>query len=109
MRVLKKDRPLERVLESRCVKFARTRGWLARKMNGLGYVSWCDRLFIPPRKTLDPVVVWVEFKRLGDKPTKLQTLHHKELRARGQHVFVVDNFIDFVNVINEYENRNPPF
>lgn len=94
---------LERNIENRCVKYARKHGWLARKMNGLGYVSWCDRLFIPPKKTGGGFVLWVEFKVPGKQLTALQQHHHKDMLAREQYIHVVWTFEDFVTLLKSYE------
>jgi hypothetical protein len=88
-------------LEKRCVKYARDAGWLARKMNGLGFVSWCDRVFIPPPENTS-AVLWVEFKRKGKTASEKQAAHHVDLRARGQRVHVVDDFEQFKTVLAEH-------
>jgi hypothetical protein len=94
---------LERDLENRCVKLARSRGWLSRKMNGLGNASWPDRLFVPPPNIPIKTVLWVEFKLPGKDPTPLQEHMHKDLRARGQWVDVIDNENDFKELIGVFE------
>ena len=91
-------RKLEKSVEDRCVRLAKNKGWLVRKINGLGYRSWPDRLFIPPRKSkLEQF--WVEFKRLGEVPTPLQEQVHIDLRVRGQRVYVIDTYDDFLKLI----------
>lgn len=98
MQVLRKRKQLERDLEARCVRVAKARGFASRKMNGLGFAAWPDRLFLPP-KTAWPWLAgkrfWVEFKREGEDPTRLQAHLHDDLRARGETVFVIDNARDF--------------
>lgn len=94
---------LERTLEKRCRAYARKKKWLLRKMNGLGFRSWCDRLLIPPpSKGVEQPVLWIEFKRKNKEPTVSQEHHHLELRLRGQHVHVVDDFDDFVRILKEF-------
>ena|SRR3990167_2766547 len=96
----KKKPPLERNLENRCRKYAKAQGWLLRKMNGLGFRSWCDRLLIPPSsKGVVQPVLWCEFKRKGKHPTLAQENHHGDLRLRGQHVYVVNDFDTFVSIL----------
>lgn len=92
-------RKLEKSVEDRCVRYVKLRGWLVRKMNGLGYRAWPDRLFIPPRLSRVKRPLWVEFKRVGEKPTVLQDQIHKLLRARGERVEVIDNYDDFIKLI----------
>lgn len=79
----KRGKP-ERVAESKFVNEARGAGFMTRKMNGLGNASWPDQLVIGPGFN-----VYLEFKRLGEGPTPLQADCHKELRQRGQMVYVV--------------------
>ncbi len=98
VRVLKPKLELERVIEARCLRHAKRLGWTSRKMNGLGFRAWPDRLLIPPRRSRLPVL-WIEFKRVGEHPTPLQRKLHKDLRARGQRVHVIDNLQEFVRVL----------
>lgn len=89
--------PSEAQLEHRCVTWAHARGWLTRKMNGLGFNSWEDRLCLPPARYADVPVppLWVELKRPGEEPTPLQRAHHREMRRRGQVTRVVHTFEEF--------------
>jgi hypothetical protein len=69
---------------------------LVRKMNGMGYRSWCDRLFLGPwGRTL-----WIEFKAPDKKPSDLQTNHHVQLRAMGHTPNVVDKVEDGKRLID---------
>jgi len=99
--------PREIVLEARAVKRAKERGWLARKMNGLGYMAWPDRLFIPKplskRHHSRVRPFWVEFKRRGEKATPLQARLHRELTKRGELVYVIDTFEDFCEIFNRHD------
>lgn len=96
----------EGAIEQRCVDHARDRRWLARKMNGLGFRSWPDRLFIP-RETKALLsqrrAIWVEFKRPGEGPTLEQRRMHKDLRARGEVVYIVDNLRDFIKIFERHD------
>lgn len=101
--------PLESKIEGDAVKHAKARGWLARKMNGLGFNDWPDRLFLPPpgmnRETNHVRErFWVEFKRRGAKPTPAQARMHKDLRARGERVFVCDSLASFTAVFDKEHN-----
>lgn len=81
-----KRRPLETSIETAVVKKAKSLGYINRKMNGLGFRSWPDRLFIHTSGAM----VWIEFKRYGEEPTAGQAEMHKELRERKQVVGVFD-------------------
>lgn len=99
MRVLRRDRgPLESAIEARCVALARRRGWLVRKMNGLGFRAWPDRLFLPPRESR-AVRFWIEFKRPGGGLTPLQARALDDLAARGEVVHVISTFDDFAHLL----------
>lgn len=76
----------EASIEKAVCAFAKDRGCLIRKMNGLGFAGWPDRLFITP----SGAVFWIEFKRPGGKVTPLQAALHSQLRARRHAVYVVD-------------------
>lgn len=65
------------------------KGALVRKMNGQGYRSWSDRLFLGPWGR----ILWVEFKKPGEKPTELQLIHHQDMKNMGHQVLVVDNVL----------------
>lgn len=60
-------------------------GVLIRKLNGSGYRNWPDRMFLFPNGQ----VLFIEFKRPGEKPrpgqewmmTELQRRHHVALSA----------------------------
>lgn len=79
---------LERTIENRVVQVAKERwGLLSRKMNGLGFNHWPDRLFPLPNKR----VLWIEFKRPGQGLTEAQADLHRRLTRLGQDVIVCDN------------------
>lgn len=92
--------PLESSVENPVVAYAKKKGVLVRKMNGLGFRGWPDRLFI----FSGGVVVWVEFKA----PGKLKNLssNQKEiiqtLKDLGQHVYVIDDKQTGKDIIDRY-------
>ena len=63
-------------------------------MNGAGFRSWPDRLFIRPKEKAFENF-WVEFKRPGHFTTESQAQLHKHLAARGELVFVVHSLEEF--------------
>lgn len=97
---------LERDLENDAVRYAhRERGFMSRKMNGLGFRAWPDRLFIWPQTEMQRKLKlparqeYVEFKLPGEEPTPLQLKIHRMLRAMGCKVHVIDNWVDFYAVL----------
>lgn len=96
----RRRRKKEATVEGRAVEFAKARGWLARKMNGLGYAHWPDRLFVPPASS--GCSFWVEFKRVGQDTTFAQSDLIADLRSRGERVYVVRRFDEFETILNEH-------
>lgn len=85
-------------------------------MNGFGFRAWPDRLFLPPRRFVNAARskkpsayacsrFWVEFKKLGETATEEQARMHKELRERGETVYVCDSKESFLNAL---ENHSAP-
>jgi hypothetical protein len=110
-RVPARRKQLESSIEGSCRDHAHERGWTSRKMNGLGFNSWPDRIFIArvrPRgmrralRLLERRTFWVEFKRPGEVPTAGQWRMIRDLRSRGETVYVIDNREDFIKVFNEH-------
>ena len=81
---------LERDIQKKCVAYARKNGWWARKFTAQGRRSVPDYIFARSGE-----VVFVEFKRPGGKVTELQEEEHKEMRAAGLVVLVIDSFEEF--------------
>ena len=78
---------LERVTENAVLRWTRGHGITDTKMNTMGRNAWPDRCFwIPLGKPL-----FIEFKRLGEKPTPAQADIHQLLRTLGYEVGVYDN------------------
>ena len=88
----------ERDLEWACCKLLRKKyNALAIKVVNPYESGWPDRIICPP----DQPAFFIEFKRLGRKPTKLQLHRHALLRSRGHHVYVVDSLTVFDEVLKE--------
>ncbi len=67
-------------------EYARSKGWLARRMQFIGRRGCPDTWFFK-----DGRVIIVEFKDRGEEPNAQQTRQIKRLRAAGMTVFIVDN------------------
>lgn len=94
---------LENAIETKVTIYARERGCLALKLNVLGFRGWPDRLYIYH----GPKVMFIEFKRLGEKPRKLQEYIHATLRKYGCRVEVVDNELDGRAAIDDFTKGDP--
>ena len=80
--------PLEKDIEKKVVEYARSLGVLAYKFTSPARRSVPDRMFILPG---GKGVFFIEFKRLGCKPTPSQEVEIEKIRGQGVHVYVVDN------------------
>lgn len=78
---------LERDIESAVVKYATMLGILSYKFTSPSRAAVPDRIFIGQ----DGMIVFIEFKRDGLKPTPSQLREHTRLRNQGCNVVLVDN------------------
>lgn len=78
---------LEKDIESRGCKYAKERGWLTYKFTSPARRSVPDRIFISPTG----MVVFIEMKAPGKKPTEGQWREIKRLRDNGCMVLVMDS------------------
>ena len=81
--------PLEKDVERVGCLYAQVRGWFEAKMTSPSKRGFPDRIYIRAGRH-----VFVEWKRPGEKPTRQQLLRHRELRAFGAEVHVIDNLQD---------------
>lgn len=76
----------ERELERNHRNVARRAGWFVEKIMLTARGGFPDRFYAK-----DGRVVLIEWKRPGQVPKPQQRLRHKELRAAGVEVYVVDS------------------
>lgn len=88
-------------LESKIEKYgsdhARTKGWICKKYKTPGSRSAPDRIHLRRGK-----VFFIEYKKYGKKPTKLQRKEHRRLRNQGFDVHIIDNRVDAKKIIDSY-------
>lgn len=77
----------EKMIEAYLVRETERRGGMALKYSNPSQVGFPDRLVMLPGKA----AVWAELKSHGEKPRAIQTLRHRQLRAIGQTVYVLDS------------------
>lgn len=77
----------ESTVESYLVRRVKESGGMAIKLNPIGMAGLPDRLVLLPGAK----IIFVELKRPGEKPRKLQTHIHNQLRLLGFRVEVADN------------------
>lgn len=68
-------------------EYARSKGWLVRRMQFLGRVGCPDSWFF--KKGYEDIII--EFKDLGKEPNEMQWRQIRKLRRAGKKVFVIDN------------------
>jgi hypothetical protein len=78
---------LEKIIEAKVNAYAQSKGILVYKFTSPARRAVPDRIYITPKGT----VVFVEFKRAGQKPTPPQEREHHRLRTQNVMVFVIDN------------------
>lgn len=78
---------LEKDIERRVCDYAKSKLWLTYKFTSPNRAAVPDRLFITPFGR----VIFIEFKREGQKPTLQQLREHERLARQGCTVRVIDN------------------
>jgi|SRR5580765_470291 hypothetical protein len=91
MQVLKS----ESYVENKTVTYAESAGMMVLKLNVVGRRGWPDRLFVYKGRAF-----FIEFKKVGEKPTKLQEAIHARIRGHGIRVYVVNNWPDGERLID---------
>ena len=77
----------ESTVERYLVRKVKEMGGMAIKLNPIGMAGLPDRLILLPGAR----VIFAEVKRPGEKPRKIQTVTHNQLRLLGFRVEVVDS------------------
>ena len=80
---------LEKDIESEIVDFAEVRGWWTTKYVSPARRGVPDRIFIRQGRT-----IFIEAKKLGEEARLQQERVHREMRAHGALVYVIDNIED---------------
>lgn len=92
---MKNTNPLEKVIEKKVCDYAKAQGCLVYKFTSPSRRSVPDRLFITPKGE----IFFIEFKRLGEKPTASQEVEIAKLHERGVPVGIIDNINDGVKCV----------
>jgi hypothetical protein len=87
---------LEKEIERKCIRLAKVSHNVANvKLEGT--VGWPDRLFLYAGR-----VMFIEFKAPGKLPRPAQVNIHKQLRAIGFTVHIVDSVAEFEILIGNW-------
>jgi len=93
---------LESRIQSSVVRYAKSKGYIARKFSSQYDVGNPDYIFITP----NGIVLFIEFKGSGKKPTQKQELIINLLINQGCLVFVIDNIEDGKRLIDKYLEKS---
>jgi len=98
--------PLEKKTEGDFVGYVEQAGCLCLKLNPLGRRGIPDRLVLGH----DQFIIFVELKRLGEEPSKIQLWFHNQLKRFGFAVLVPDSIDDaiegFVIHLKQHMKKN---
>lgn len=101
-----KNDPLETSIEQKFVRIVEADGHLALKVNVAGRRGWPDRLVL----LIAGQSFFIEFKRKGKKPRKLQTFIHDKLEALGYVIYrSVDTIEEAAKIYREEKARAEEF
>lgn len=93
---------LEKIDEDKFVTYVEEDGYLCLKMNVGGRRGWPDRLIMLSKGKM----FFIEFKRVGEKPRKLQYRIHDILRVMGYDVQIFDKFEEAVEYYKKFKRKN---
>lgn len=88
----------EKAIEKYLVRKVAEAGGIALKFTSSIADGYPDRLVLLPGGR----TIWVEVKRTGEKPRRLQTVRMEELNALGQHVHWVDGINGVDMLMQQY-------
>ena len=90
-------RILEASVEGPATEYAEKIGYISLKFTPKGQRGWPDHVFI----NLYGHHVYIEFKKLGQKPRKLQRYRLKQLTERGVAAYWTDNLTTAKRILDE--------
>ena len=94
--------PTEFVTEAKVTEYALGKKCLTLKLNVIGRVGWPDRIYMYHGK-----IIFVEFKRAGQKPRRIQDHVIGTIRSHGFRVYVVDNYEQGCTAIDQLTEGGP--
>jgi len=88
---------LETDTETKAVQYAEKIGYITFKVSPLSQRGWPDRVFIDPRGHH----IYIEIKRGGKKPRKLQRHRIQQLEERGVEVHWSDSLPVIIHILDQ--------
>lgn len=92
----------EKQLEQRLVRSVKNMGGICPKWVSPGWDGAPDRMAL----LAGGRIAFIEVKRPGEKPRRLQLLRHEQLRALGFKVYVLDDEKQIPGIIREVTEEN---
>lgn len=89
---------LEKIEEEKFTRYVKGRGWKAIKLTTAGYygeTGYNDRLVLAPWR----IAALFEFKRVGEVPSKIQGVRHRQIKAMGFPVYVVFSSKEAIKIL----------
>lgn len=93
---------LEKDIEDKVCKWAAAKGFICLKIKFVE-TGWPDRLFISPQGH----TIFIEFKRRGERPTKLQEYRINELGSRGIPATWHDTYVGAITTLKAALESTP--
>lgn len=87
----------EKEIEQKLLTEVKSHGGVCWKFTSPGTAGVPDRIILMPKG----VIAFVEVKAPGEVPRKIQLKRHRQLRALGFRVYVLDNPADIQKIIEE--------
>lgn len=94
----------ERDIEKALVTAVKQKGGICPKWVSPGCAGVPDRVVLMPKGR----AAFVEVKRKGEKPRPLQEYRHRQLRALGFKVYVLDDTKDIEKILREVMQNEAP-
>ena len=91
-------KPLEKDIENAFVRKVKQLGCITRKINGMGFNAWPDRLILCP----GGATLFIEFKRPGETLAPLQDALHSDVKAMGHTWYVCDSWENALSIVHEH-------
>ena len=94
----------EREIEKALVTAVKQKGGICPKFVSPGFAGVPDRLVLMPKGR----AAFVEVKKTGEKPRPLQEYRHKQLKALGFKVYVLDDIKNIKQILKEVMQNEAP-
>lgn len=88
---------LESEIQSFIIKLLESKGWLVVKIIQTSKNGWPDLQAIK-----NGITIYIECKRQGEHPAKLQVFRHEQIEKAGAKVFIIDSKENAIEIISKH-------